>query len=59
MEGYDFKIYGKRTGKRSAMKQWIQEQLDLGNEIAIVDKDGMFCAKHDKPWEECVGSHDK
>lgn len=48
-------IWARATGKRAAMKKWIDENIALGNKTAIHTKDGLFCAKCDNPWETCHG----
>lgn len=48
-------IWSRQWGKRAALQKWIDENIALGNKIAVHTKDGLFCAKCDKPWLECYG----
>lgn len=48
-------IWARQNGKRAAMEKWINENIAAGYTVAIHTKDGIFCAKCDNPWDDCLG----
>lgn len=52
---YSINAYGRQIGKDYKFKELIEQQLSEGKKVAIMNLDGLFCARCMVDWYSCHG----